>query len=206
MNLLINDKKEGFMKKAQIVSMDFIMTFVVYLFALAVFFFAMKNAVSYTTTDLDVSADVLFNRIDQTYFEPYDFMDGSKINSEHLDDFLRDRYTPESMYDFVFKDFENSGTFSRIDYCIYLENKTENKREIIRNFAAYSLWSKNQGSSVVFSGNILCADDIDEADNLYLNFNPRCKGANIESIILTKPVLYGKDIIDMKVLVCAKRR
>jgi len=187
------------MKKSQIISMDFIMTFVIYIFALSVFFFALKNAFSYNTIDLDVSSELLFSRLDQVYNKDYDFFEGSKIDKEKLDIFLTGNYNPEELYDFVFKDFENPNLFQRIDFCIYIENRTADRRIIVRNFAAYD---KQEDYPLMLAGSI-CGN---ESMRSYTNPIIRCNSNNVESIVLSKPVLFGNEIMALKVLICAKRR
>lgn len=191
------------MKKSQVISMDFVMTFVVYLFALSVFFFFMKNAFSYGDDKLDVSAELVFGRLDQTYAEGYDFLEGMTIDVQKLDSFLTANYRPKSLYDFVFRDFENSAYFVRTDYCIFIENRTPGKSEIVANFAAYS-------SSAPGDYNITIVGDVKCGTNptlVYDVIDMNCdRTKKIEAIVLRKPVLYGKDLMSLNILICAEKR
>jgi hypothetical protein len=190
------------MKKSQIISMDFIMTFVVYVFALSVFFFAMQNALLYDSPTLDVPSELLFSRLYNTYTSAYDFLDGSKVDDIKLDNLLA-AYNPNKGYEFFFKDFEDAALFQKIDYCIYLEDKTAVGTQVLINFAAYTNSSKAP-YSIYITGNVLCGT---ENKRLYTNAKPHCNSTLAsESIVLTKPVLYGRELINLKVLICAKKR
>ncbi len=193
------------MKKAQVVSMDFIMTFVVYIFALSLFFFALKTSVSYSQVDLDIQAELVFNRLDQIYVDEYDFLDGAKVNKTKLDNYLNNLKDPLSYYDFVFKDFENSAYFEKMYYCVYLENSTGINKRILRNFAAYSRFDTGDIAEkypATFPSNVKCGVT---PFQIYSSA-PECNNKNMEAVVLSKPVLYDQEIINLKVLICAKRR
>ena len=191
----------NFRGKSQIISMDFIMTFVVYLFALSVFFFSLRNVLSSNDAGLDVSGELLFNRIDQIYDNEYDFLDNSKLDITKFDTFFS--LDNKQVYDYLFKDFENPAFFTRIDYCVYLVDKTDNS--IFRNYNV-----NNQDDYP-----ILLVDKFNSGAGAfpcgtnpplpYPSHRPDCPG-KAESIVLTKPVLHNNAIIDLKVFICAEKR
>jgi hypothetical protein len=72
----------------------------------------------------------------------------------------------------------------------------------LRNFAAYGKFSKEPYQTYI-TGKIICGA---ENKRMYQNAKPHCNNTmDSESIVLTKPVLYGSEIADLKVLICAKK-
>lgn len=191
-------------QKSQMISMDFVMTFVVYLFALSVFFFFIKNTFSYTSDKLDASADLIFDRLDQTYSENLDFLDGSRIDKSKLAGFLEEtNYDPELLYDLVFRDFENPGYFDAINYCIYIENRSGTNNQVIANFAAFSAASEDD-YNITITGNTKCGTN---PTLVYDNTLPKCdRSKRVDAIVIKKPVLYGRDIMSLNIYICAKQR
>jgi hypothetical protein len=180
------------MKKAQIISMDFIMTFVVYIFALSVFFFGLGDALPVSDPDLDVQADLLFNKLAEID-ENVDFLDHSKINNVKLAQFST-TYNYDDGYNFIFRDFDNPA-FIRTDYCIYLENPRTNI--ILENVAA----GVEEGYTIYFTDTQKCGQYTGN------NRQPYCSNdIKAESIVLTKPVLYNGEITYLKILICAEKR
>ena len=189
------------MKKSQVISMDFIMTFVVYLFALSVFFFSLRNVISSDNAGLDVSGELLFDRIDQIYDDEFDFLDNSKLYLDKFDDFFSQDST--IVYNYIFKDFENIALFKRIDYCVYLVNKTANS--IFRN---YNVNSQDNYPILLVekenpdAGGFPCGTN---PPLPYPTHRPDCPG-KAESIVLTKSVVHNNAIIDLKLFICAEKR
>ena len=60
--------------KAQIISMDFIITFTLYMFALSGFFFLLKDEIFHREDSLDIQGELLLSRLDNFYLQ-YDFLD-----------------------------------------------------------------------------------------------------------------------------------
>jgi hypothetical protein len=116
----------GLSKKAQIISMDFILTFVVYLFAVSIFFFGIQETYFSKQPELDINSDLMFAKLSNVY-DDYSFLENSKIITD-FDSFI-DAYDPETSYEKYFQSFE-SPLFKKIDYCIYLQDETG----ILRNF------------------------------------------------------------------------
>lgn len=178
--------------KAQIISMDFILTFVIYLFAISVFFFAISESYFSKETELDVNADLIFSKLSNVYDEDYSFLKHSKIKLEFIE-FLKESSSPK--YDFLvgyekyFQTFENP-LFAKLDYCIYLQNGSD----IIVNFPAYKT-----------DYSIFMVNDFECGRNptlVYTDIIPECR--NDESVVVSKPVLYKQDIVELKVLVCGE--
>ena len=175
------------MKRAQIISMDFILTFVVYLFAISIFFFALDESYFSNEIELDMNADLVFSKLSNVYDENYKFLDNSKIILG-FDDFLTN-YDSSIGYEKYFQTFE-SPVFSKLDYCIYLQNNSD----IIRHFSTYTM-----------DYSIFMINDIECGQNptlVYEDTVPECR--NDESVLLSKPVLYKQDIIELKVLICGE--
>ncbi len=183
-----------FRGKSQIISMDFIMTFVVYIFALSVFFFALGDALPVNDADLDVQADLLFNKLAEIN-ESVDFLDNSKIKNLELGKYFT-KYNYDSGYRHIFRDFNNPA-FTRTDYCIYLEDPRTGLST--RNVAA----GLQEGYTIYFDDTNKCGEVI----NKVYTMQPYCaKNIKTESIVLTKPVLYNGQITNLKILICAEKR
>jgi len=188
--------------KAQVISMDFIMTFVVFLFSLSVFLFLLDDSLSFKDSSLDVSSELIFTKLEQIYDEEVDFIDNSKIDRPKLIEFIDQNQIGLTKnyraYDLLFKEFEDPFEFNRIDYCVYLERKQENDKIVLNNFAA----GKADGYSIYIDSDHNCT-----ATGTYINAKPDCiDSKKTESIVLTKPVLYQGYIVNLKVLICAQKR
>jgi hypothetical protein len=184
------------MRRAQLVSMDFIIAFVVFIFALSFFFSIMKSTLSYENISLTAPAELIFSRMEQNYDEELDFLDGPIIDKDKFERYILQNDANE-IYSFIFRDFDNPSSFRKMEYCVFIENKTPEKREILRNFAAYS------GDDYFISiGNDLCGTN---PNRRYTNVLPHCDFGE-EALLLSKPVLYNKDIMNLRILVCAKKR
>jgi hypothetical protein len=180
--------------------MDFIIAFVIFIFALAFFFSVLRTSLSYENISLNAPSELIFSRMDQIYVEDYDFLDGSVIDIEKLDDFV-EKYTPNQIYGLIFRDFDNPSYFRTMEYCVFIENKTPEKSEIIKNFAVYT----GESSLISFEDNgnpYSCGEDN------YKRYSklPHCDIKEAEALLLSKPVLYNKDIMNLKVLICAIKR
>lgn len=175
--------------KSQIISMDFVMTFVVYLLALSLFFFGLKESFFLNNNNkLDISYELLFNKITEIYDEEIDFLEGIKIDNVKFDNFLgKDSIF---LYDIFFKDI-SSTSFKKISYCLFLENKN---KQIIKNKAIYP--SEDFSSFIYFDNQNFCGND------QIFNSKPKCQLE--ESILLKKPVLYNRDIYNLYLLICAE--
>jgi len=173
-------------RKAQIISMDFVMTFAIYIFALSVFFFALKGNFT-DNTSLDVNAELIFNKLTNAYDLETDILDGAKISN--LDQFDGE---PNRCYDVFFKDFENPN-FKKIDYCVFLQHDNNIKY----HFAAYS---DNFGADefTIYLGGTKCGIGAMERSDV----KPSCKAK--ETIVIEKPVFYDGQIMKLKVLVCGE--
>lgn len=189
------------MRKSQVISMDFIMSFVVFIFAVSVFLFALKSDISVRQNSLDAPAELIFSRLDQIYDENYDFLDGSRINSAKLEA-LKASYDKNRLYDFLFQDFEDFLQFKKMEYCIFIMDYTQTGGiRVSSHFAAYSSQKPNYEISFVNIDSVICG----QAPQIQTVL-PKCTNKKAEAITLTKPVLYGNDIVDLKVLICAERR
>ncbi len=175
------------------------MTFIVYLFALSVFFFSLRNVISTDDSGLDVSGELLFDRIDQIYDEEYDFLDNAKLDLTKFDYFFS--LDSIDVYNYLFKDFENIALFTKIDYCVYLVDRAGT---IIRNYKVNS--QDNYPILLVEKDTELPAVACGTNPPLqYPNHRPDCPGKT-ESIVLSKPVLHNYEIYDLKVFICAEKR
>lgn len=184
-----------FRKKAQIISMDFILTFVVYLFAISIFFFAINESYFSKQIDLDINSELMFSKLSNVYDEDYSFLENSKIIPD-FDVFLSS-YNPVVAYEKYFQSFDNL-VFKDIDYCIYLERDND----IIRNFDVYSENSEDYSIFILHDGfEVKCGTN---KLNQYLN-DPILDCRSDESIILIKPVLFNGEIVNLKVLACGER-
>ena len=191
-------------KKSQIISMDFILAFLGYTVALAFFFFYLTNALGLNQeATLNVPAELLFNRLDQAGNEEVDFLEGAKIDGEKLDYFL-DNYDYSQAYELWFKDFENPAFYSNEDYCVYLEKVEQGHRSILRNFGAGSREEYTAIMGRYDSNTLFCGAN---KTLIFENFIPFCdRTKKTDSLLLTKPVLYRGDIVNLKVLICAQKR
>jgi hypothetical protein len=176
--------------------MDFIMTFVVYLFALSVFMFSLRNTFL-SSAGLDVQGELLFSKIDNINDEEFDFLDGSRIDSAKLTNFITK--DPREVYNLFFKDFENPSIYKRTDYCMYLEDDSE----MIVNYAAWDedLFSQNIVIVERDSPSICGNNKHNPYNNTYCS-----ESVKADSLVLTKPVLYERNIVNFKVLICAERK
>jgi len=185
-------------KKGQIISMDFILTFVVYIFALSIFFFALKD-VFYDASNLDLNSELMFNKISNVYNE-YGFIKNIRVDSDILLD-LKNNWNATDSYNWYFKDFENP-KFSRMDYCIFLTNETGSSIEVLFNFDS---WQEYRGEySIFFEVGGVPNECGKNKVYKYENY-PKCTIPNAESIILKKPVLYKHEIVTLNILVCADK-
>ncbi|MBN2368611.1 hypothetical protein JXC34_06325 [Candidatus Woesearchaeota archaeon] len=195
------------MAKSQVISMDFIMAFVIYLFALSFFFFSMQGILATgASASLDVPSELMFGKLEIVENEDYDFLDSSKVDDAKLTKFMED-FNPRKTYDFFFVDFEDFRQFTRIDYCVYLERINENSTDILRNVAA-SKDHPSQDYSIMVTPEFKCGQ---QEKMLYQGIAnkeyPRCSpSSKSESVVLTKPVLYKGEIVNLKVLICAEKR
>ena len=152
--------------KGQAISMDFIMTFVIYLFALSIFFYGIKENIEEKSFDVD--AELILDKVSQLY------VNGVRVTT----------LTPkEGLYNDL-----------GADTCIFL--KTGNK--IHEHFASFDKSNTaNQNPAFFKSG----TDEIScEGSAVDFIGKPMCKSKN--SILLTKPVLYNKQIAQLGVLLC----
>ncbi len=176
------------------------MTFVVYLFALSVFFFSLRNVISSDNACLDVSGELMFDRIDQIYDDEYDFLDNSKLDIDKFNNFFLNQGSTE-VYNYLFKDFENIALFERIDYCVYL---IDTNNAIFRNYVA----SKDDNPVILLEdtfnppATVFCGEI---TDGYFTTKILDCPG-KAESIVLTKSVIHNNAIIDLKVFICAEKR
>ena len=194
-------------KKSQVISMDFIMTFVMYLFAISIFFFALKDALAgepklsvkpETVFSKFTGSELLFNKLSNVYDEDYGFLESSTISSNF--NTLMTKYEPMVGYELYFKDFDNPA-FLKIDYCIFLEEISGQNKKVLRNFAAWEDTS-HEYSAQIMQG-VECGTDYDMQ---YTNAKPSCSSRDTDSLLLAKPVLYSGKIVHLKVLMCAEKR
>ena len=175
--------------RAQIISMDFVMTFAVYIFVLSIFFFALKGNFT-DTTNLDINAELIFNKLTNAYDLKTDILEGAKL--VNFDAFL-DTYDPHTGYDIFFKDFE-SPNFKKTDYCVFLQDDTD----VVMHFAAYRE-DFNAGDYMIYLSDTIKCGSI---PGPVLNAVPNCNVK--ESVVIEKPILYNHKIMKLKVLVCAE--
>ncbi len=177
------------MGKAQIISMDFILTFVVFLFAVSIFFFALDESYFSKEPELDINYDLMFSKLSNVYDE-YSFLNNSRI-IPNLDSLLLIDYNFSKAYEKYFQSFETPA-FSRIDYCIYLQNKSG----IVRNFKV-----SKPGEYLIF-----IKDDFECGSSPtmpYPDFDMQCR--RDDALVYTKPVLYEGEIVELKILACGDR-
>lgn len=170
------------------------MTFVVYIFTISVFFFALKNNVAYEIKNVKIQTEFFFDRLDQIYDKDYDFLDGVKIDEDKLNAFLESQYSnPNVVYDFVFRDLEIH-YFKKMMYCVFIENKNN---KVIKNFAA-----SNYENTIYFldlnNTKNYCGSN---KDKIYTSY-PKCNTK--EAIMLSKPVLYKNSLHKLNLLLCAE--
>ena len=173
--------------------MDFILTFVVYLFAISVFFFAINESYFSNQIDLDINSELMFSKLSNIY-DDYSFLKNSKVISDF--DIFLSSYDPIIAYEKYFQSFDNL-VFNDVDYCIYLEKGNE----IIRNFEVYS--EDLEDYSIVFTDTpfeSLCGAN---PTQLYTDIKPYCKLD--ESIMLTKPVLFQGEVVNLRIIACGER-
>lgn len=182
------------------------MTFVVYLFALSIFFFALKDALSGDPKLKVKSEDIfnkftgtelLFNKLSNVYDEDYGFLESSRIKNF---DSLLSKYNPIAGYELYFKNFDNTA-FTKIDYCIFLEELSGQNKKVIRNIAAYRNGTQDYSIEII-AGTKCGANKFTQ----YTNAEPKCKIENADLLLLTKPVLFNQNIVNLKVLMCAERK
>ena len=164
------------------------MTFVVYLFAVSIFFFAIDEVYFSKQPELDINYDLMFSKLSNVYDE-YSFLENSKIRTD-FDSFLN-TYDPELAYEKYFQSFE-SVAFSRIDYCIYLQNDSG----IIINFNV----NKTGYYPIFITGDVECGTN---PSLVYTDVVPECKSD--DAVVYAKPVLFKGEIVDLKVLACGER-
>jgi len=175
------------MKRAQLISMDFVLTMVVYIAALSVFFFSIKETTGYNDSYLDIQPELAYGRMDEIDDE-IDFLDGSVVHKDKLLVFIDSfaRVNPITKhhyaYDLFFADFEDPRNYKNIDYCVYLQDETG----YYRRFEA--------GIAEGYSDRIICLDGI-----------PACRSRKTDSIKLRRPVLYENKIVDLNILACGTR-
>ena len=178
--------------------MDFTMSFLIYIFVLSLFFYALLNTLTTQSSDLDIPAELLFNRVENIYNEDIDFLDGSIVDKSKLDNFISS-YNQEERYNLTFREFHNP-EFSRTDFCIFLEETKEGDKIIHDYFAAglmneYSIYFENAPDPDVMCNAIGSLND---------NVLPNCP-KNSESILLSKPVYYDNKIVNLKVYICSQK-
>lgn len=192
--------------RAQVISADFVMTFVVYLLALSLFFY---NARSFLTVknqiDINAPADLVLNRLDQVYEKGYDFIEGSKILNDGLENITNDPVAgpdPDKAYNVFFREFR-SDSFRKVDYCVYLQRiEPDGSITIVRNFIAYDEDSLVGEPNSYIAPGTPCGTD---GSHPHMRMNPLCNTTSpIESVVLTKPILFNKEIVDLKVMICAE--
>ena len=162
------------------------MTFMVYMFALSIFFFMLKSSFI-DSTNLDVNAELLFLKLENSN---QSFLQGAVIDKNEFHAYIVN-YDPYTAYEF-FRDFDNLA-YSNINYCVFLERNSE----IIKNFAAFKIEYENY----IYFDSFKCGE---YPNQIYFK-NPNCNNPKADSIILSKPVLYDQEIIKLKVLICAEK-
>jgi hypothetical protein len=180
-------------RKAQVISVDFVLTFVVYIMALSMFFFYVQDSVKQVNY-LDLNTELIFSKLDNIFDNDYSFLDGSKI--VQINNVLSG-YDEVKAYDLYFKEFENQQQFRKIDYCIFIQNKTSTGIQIMKNFAAHTVNSEN----LIYFNLKKCGQT-----NMIYGTLPFCNITKADSIIMSKPVLYKNQIMELKVLACAEKR
>ncbi|MEM3374297.1 MAG: hypothetical protein QXE31_03680 [Candidatus Woesearchaeota archaeon] len=183
--------------KSQIISMDFVMTFILYIFAVSLFFYGLNNAFFLTSEKkLDIQYELMFNKLNEIYDEEKDFLDGIKIDNNKLDAFFNE--DNNVLYDFFFKDL-TTNSVKRISYCLYLQDKNN---RIIKSRAVFPNYNNNYVYFLTIGERILCGDS--DLNNIVAN--PKCSLK--ESILIKRNVLYDynnqKDIYTFNVYICAE--
>jgi len=190
--------------RAQIISMDFITASVLYLVVISFFLFAMKESYFTKTAGLDVASDMVFMKLENVYDTDYGFLNASRFDSGFIYFLIGNGgYSASEAYLFYFKEFENP-VFTDIEYCILLSNMTKaGAEEILLNFAAWNP-DKEAKYSIRMEDDSACGATPVRMQNPrpYARL-PSCDKAT-HSIMLTKPVLFQKDIMMLKVLICAR--
>jgi hypothetical protein len=160
------------MAKAQIISMDFIMAFVIFMVALSVFFFSFQSNLKKAAFQVDPKLifDKLINMKDP-------FIHGAKIDG--LDEYMLD-YDPKALHD-ILRDTSES------NFCIFIHNGTQ----VLRHFPAYA----NENN--IYFGTKACGND------KFTPFfgTPSCKGK--DALLLTKPVIYGTEVMSLNIYACS---
>lgn len=105
------------MAKAQIISMDFIMAFIIFMGAISIFFYSYQSNIRSSNFKIDPKAT--FSKL--TNMEN-SFLSGAKL--VNFDEYITG-YDPLTLHE-ILKGTENA------NYCIYLRNDTK----ILRNFEA----------------------------------------------------------------------
>ena len=175
--------------KSQIISMDFILSFLIYALAISIFFWFLQTNIP---NDLSyLNSELLYERLD----EASDFLDGARIDKQKLDSFIIEN-NYEMAYS-LFKDFENP-FFKRTDYCIFVENIS---KKIMVNFGA----GREEGFSIIIGSSggipIKCGTN----PSLIYSQTPICEAKNAESMVFSKPVSYNGELAYLKIMVCAQK-
>jgi hypothetical protein len=188
--------------KAQIISMDFITGAVMYIVVISFFFFSLKESYFSKSADLDMQADMLFTKLENVYDPDYVFVNASRFDEEFIY-YLEDGYDASEAYMLYFKEYENP-RFTDMEYCIVLSNMTDaGTEEILLNFPAWNPDKAGKYSITMQDGFNCGADPVRLGSPPPFTVLPRCDTMT-HSIMLSKPVLYQKDIMMLKVLVCAR--
>jgi len=84
------------MRKAQLISMDLVLGFIIFLFAISVFFYAM-GGISFLNKKktLDVQADFVFNNVENLPNDRINFLQDYKVNRQKLEQFSSILYQAE---------------------------------------------------------------------------------------------------------------
>ena len=186
------------------ISMDFIITFTIYMLALSFFFFSIKNSFGGSNPGLDVSTELVFNKIDNVYNEDYVFLDNSKMTEEKYSDFISG-YNEDTAYKVYFKEFEKPYIYRKIDYCIFIENKTDTGIEVIGSFSASNFSTYNITFFNQDTGN---NDRCGSPGRYYYDYKsrPECNIVKADVVVVSKPILYDRDIMNLRIMMCAERR
>jgi hypothetical protein len=181
-------------KKAQVISMDLIMTFVIYLFVLSIFLFFLGDTIGSQNNE-QLKPELILNKLNNIFINDYKLIKNSKIiNIENFEN----KYDEQRSYDIFFREFDNQKVFKKIDYCLFLSKKTENGIRILKDFASYRNGTK--GYSIYFN-DIPCG----QLNNLYMGL-PYCITPKSDSVLMKKSVLFNDEIVDFNVLSCAQKR
>jgi len=180
--------------KSQVISMDFVLTFIIYMLALSIFFVLVRDSMV-RENSLEYSRELIIEKFEQTPAQT--FLKNSKLDLDKLDEFIA-QYNYDEAYQIFFKDFEST-KYNRIDYCIYLQKSTHNSTQIIRNFAAgkkldYPIIMGTYGKTVYYCGQ--------NSTFIFENTYPYCNKKEV--MVLTKPVIVKNEIINLKIMSCAE--